>query len=244
MIKLHRFVPFAAALLTALLSTDARAEEGYLGGDAGRNQPGTQQGYLPDMPRNSGEPAARSQPWEQRTLAGPSVAVGFAAGPDLRLGFFSGDPTLSIGGGGTLILGHIIGIGGAGWYSVTRASPPDEYLALGFDRDAASVEIGYGGLLLEGWVLPEYIVHLHLHAMLGGGRASLVDTATGIPIENAASRFFAAEVGANAEMNLTSFLRLRAGIAYRLAAGVEADWLRNRDLFSPVVSLGLRFGWF
>ncbi len=232
----------ALAPVAAALPASASADDGYLGGSPGGG--GRQgEGYLPDVPRTELDDAVRSNPW-QRTLTGPAVHVGVAGGPDFRVLFLDGDPALALGGGGTLILGHIVGIGGAGWHTLNRTRPPDEYIELGFDPDAAGVEVGWGGLTVEGWVLPEAIVHLHLSALLGGGRAALVETVTGTPLEGATVRFFASELNAAAELNVTPFLRLRVGAGYRFAAGVEAEWITNRDLFSPTVSFGLRFGVF
>jgi hypothetical protein len=52
------------------------------------------------------------------------------------------------------------------------------------------------------------------------------------------------EPAINAELNVTTWFRLNAGVSYRIVAGVDQVGLDNSDFSGPAASLTFKFGRF
>jgi hypothetical protein len=52
------------------------------------------------------------------------------------------------------------------------------------------------------------------------------------------------EPAVNAELNVTSWFRLNAGVSYRVATGVNQEGLRNRDFSGLAAAVTFKFGGF
>jgi hypothetical protein len=56
--------------------------------------------------------------------------------------------------------------------------------------------------------------------------------------------FFIVEPGLNAELNMTRFFRVDAGISYRFVSGVDQYALVDDDIAGPSINLTFKFGKF
>jgi len=110
--------------------------------------------------------------------------------------------------------------------------------------DTNFVNLGYGGIVIEYIGMPDNVIHWQVGALIGTGAVS---TRNG----NETGKndiIFVLEPGADAVLNITSTIRLSAGISYRFVSGVDPDnfdgFLNNSDLSNFTASLTLLFGSF
>jgi len=115
--------------------------------------------------------------------------------------------------------------------------------------------MGYGGLLLEYIAFPRKAVHLSFPIIIGAGGTSLgaktfVNHSQIDPQEWGtydfveSSTFFVVEPGISAELNMTKFFRLNAGVTYRYISGLNLVRLSDDALSDFTFSLTLKFGAF
>ncbi len=115
------------------------------------------------------------------------------------------------------------------------------------DPESAQVQLGYMGLLLEYIGAPSSLFHYGAEVAVGGRNVELVGgqgfqagpSVSGESFERSA--VFAAEVGARAELNVTSFFRIGLSGGYRLVSG--PTWRRRpfRAVISVLRTAGSRF---
>ncbi len=120
------------------------------------------------------------------------------------------------------------------------------------DPESAQVQLGYMGLLLEYIGAPSSLFHYGAEVVVGGRNVELVGdqgfqaspSVSGESFERSA--VFAAEVGARAELNVTSFFRIGLSGGYRLVSGADLEKaaVSGGDLSAPYGQLSLRFGSF
>ncbi len=123
------------------------------------------------------------------------------------------------------------------------------------DTAGAYLEGGYGGLLLEYTLYPASIVHVTFPVMIGGGGASYVtadeyDEWEGEDWDEKCSSildsdgFFVFEPGVRAEVNVLKFMRLNAGVSYRIVGGLDMVNTPSNLMNNFTATVGLKFGKF
>lgn len=153
-------------------------------------------------------------------------------GPVIKYGSLSDEGALMIGGGGagTFTSGdHSLFIGGAGYGLVNE-------LDWGTDQQ---LEMGYGGLMLGYTHQPDRLVHVETSLLVGGGGVTILDD-QGNEDDNAS--FMVSELTVSGEVNLTDFLEVGLGGAYRLTSDPDISGLSAGDLSGPSVFLSFQFG--
>jgi len=157
-----------------------------------------------------------------------------------QLGYFSG---------GQLMLGlnHSFNIG-FGAYSLVSDVYSDYEDENGFKN--YFYEYSYGGLLLEPIILDEKLVHLTIPTMVGAGGAVLSqyrmfnyhfwNQVNNYP----GAVFFVAKAGVNAELNVTRFFRIGAGVSYRAAVGSQLPASNDYKNSGFGGNLVFKLGWF
>jgi hypothetical protein len=156
-----------------------------------------------------------------------------------------------VGGQGGWVLNRRFVLGGA----VRGVAPrPDVTLRNRSQNDpeSAQLQLGYVGLLLEYIGAPSDLLHYGAELVVGGGTVELVDDQAfraGASVSEDSfdrSGAFVSEVGARAELNVTSFFRIGLSGGYRLVAGADLEKadVSNGDLSAPYGQLSLRFGSF
>ena len=143
---------------------------------------------------------------------------------------------------GAWVMNRTFGIGlaanGFGW----DVYHPDS-LTTNVDRRITG---GYGGLLLQYNVASERLVHGFIDTTVGGG-AACYDSHDANRWEQcqSATAFFVFEPSANAEVNVTKFMRVAVGGGYRLAlTGAMDNGLASSDLSGFLARANLEFGQF
>ena len=147
---------------------------------------------------------------------------------------FNGDFVPQHGSRAQLILNHTLGIGLAS----SRFRGLDEY---DWQDNKYDMTVESGGIDLEYYLVPDNLVHGSLYLLIGGGQ--IVADQEGSTAELKDS-FFCIQPQANAEVNLTSWWRLAAGIGYCFASGVDVVGLDNSDLSGVTANVTMKFGKF
>ena len=153
-------------------------------------------------------------------------------GPVVKYGDINGDSAAMIGGegAGTFTSGdHSLLIGGAGFGLVNE---------LDWDTDQ-KLEMGYGGLMLGYTHKPDSVVHVESKLLLGAGGVSIVDTAGS---DDDSGSFMVTELTISGEVNVTNFLEIGLGGAYRLTSEPGIDGLSASDISGASIVVSFQFG--
>ncbi|MFG1495610.1 hypothetical protein ABMA57_03175 [Saccharospirillum sp. HFRX-1] len=151
-------------------------------------------------------------------------------GPLVKYGQLGDETAIMLGGegAGTFTTGvHSLLIGGAGYGLINEP----EW------GNGQTLDMGYGGLLIGYTHRPDAVVHVETKLLLGAGSVSLSD---GTDEDNGS--FLASEVSVGAEVNLTDFLEVGIGGAYRLTTDPDLDGVSDDDLSGASVVLSFQFG--
>lgn len=156
--------------------------------------------------------------------------LGLTGAWSFKLTTLAGQSTLLDGGGTRLV----VPLGDGALYLGAGGYTSHEGPRLGGDLLGCM----YGGLWGEYDFVPRRLVHLSLGLLAGGGMVGRMDEATGAM---SASPMLVLEPELSVSLNLTSFLRLAAGLSYRLAVPFrEVPGLGLARASAPALTLQLR----
>jgi hypothetical protein len=180
-----------------------------------------------------------------------NVKLGWFAGIDGGYTQFDGRDAWLGGISGGMIINHhfSIGLTGRAWYDSHNYT---EFSDTSFARFVG----GYGGLLVEYTLFPKSLVHVTFPVIIGGGGAAYMENWDHNDWNNNnndyyhnhhtydSDAFFVVEPGVRAEINILPFMRLNAGVSYRVVAGLELLHTPSDKLSNFTGSIGLKFGKF
>ena len=179
----------------------------------------------------------------QESLKDVDDDTGGFGGPVVKLTTITRQTALMIGGRGGWILDHTFLVGGGVYTLVTDVDGPTGiYPTL----EPLDVDFSWFGLELEHIFKPSELIHYSLYAFVGGGAVRYVKDVG--PVSTNATQVdetdlaFVFEPAANAELNVTSWCRITAGVSYRIVAGVTLVGLSNGDFTGPAATLTVKFG--
>ncbi|MFM1932259.1 MAG: hypothetical protein RL226_1562 [Bacteroidota bacterium] len=188
---------------------------------------------------------------DMQTLFGNDPSIGVFLGFGSKMSSFNKEAGMMLGGELAMTFGHSfnIGVHGYGLVNEARSVNTDE-----FGNDLYYT-IGYGGLTLEPVFFSKRAVHFSVPVLIGAGgvgesRYPLMDPdyidqeLDGFDGFYRTDFFFYVEPGVNAEVNLMKFVRLYAGVSYRLAYDIDLPQTSDANMSSLGVNLGLRVGVF
>ncbi|PQJ35304.1 hypothetical protein BSZ35_12450 [Salinibacter sp. 10B] len=175
---------------------------------------------------------------DETLIQGIQSSGGYGA-PTVALTSVHGEWAVLSGGQGGWILNRQFVIGGAGRGLVTRPGTT-------VNGQAAEIQMGYGGLLLEYIGAPSELVHYSLTTVVGGGSVQLVDEDYEPRYDASFNQagIFVTEAGGRLELNVTSFFRMGVGGGYLFVSGSDLPTVSDSDLRGPYGELSLRFGSF
>ncbi|OPX27057.1 MAG: hypothetical protein B1H05_01335 [Candidatus Cloacimonas sp. 4484_140] len=163
---------------------------------------------------------------------------GVFGGPLVKYTKINNKDALILGARGGWAFNSIFTIGG-GAYGLVNDIPINAA-----QPDTNFINLGYGGIVVEYVGMSDNVIHWQVGGLIGTGAVS---TRNG----NETGKndiIFVLEPGADAVLNITSTIRLSAGISYRFVSGVDSDnfdyYLKNSDLSNFSASLTLLFGSF
>jgi len=183
---------------------------------------------------------------QEETLLKSDLKSGGFGGPVVKFTAIYDQSALMIGGRGGWIINHSLVIGGGGYAVVNEVHAPEG--ALPFEEFPLDIEFSYGGFELEYIIHPKSLVHFSIYMLIGGGAMNYVkDVGPVIESNEQAGEtdfVFVLEPAVNAELNVTKWFRLNAGISYRLVTGVEQERLKESDFNGLAATLIFKFGKF
>lgn len=193
---------------------------------------------------------------EEKTLLGnDKIVSGGFGGPEIKVSTINGETALMVGGRGGWIINHTFSIGGGCYGQVLDIDAPREAIIKypypnGSAKDLR-LEFGYGGFIMEYTGEWESLVHYSVNSLIGAGGVSYCDKAYDDDYEDyedgngiGDDAFFAFEPGINAEMNITKWCRVNAGVSYLLVKGVDIVGLEDSDFGGVTGNLTFKFGKF
>ncbi len=196
---------------------------------------------------SSGIPAAQAQQQpepetHQSLLQAPIKFSGFG-GPIYEYSAVSGDFNVATGGGGALLINQQLFIGAYGLRSNNHSS----LLVEGIQYDRVRVDFDHGGLWVGYIHESSRLIHYGISAKIAGGNIRLVDErerGRGNSYQIARDGVFVSTPQAEVELNVLKWMKLNAGLGYRIVAGVETAPLKNADFNSLQGTFTIMFGWF
>lgn len=159
--------------------------------------------------------------------------------------FFNNQPALMAGGGVSLVFGHSLNLGFAGYGLVSDIHSNTLDSAGNFYH----LQTGFGGLVIEPVLFSKKLVHVTFPVLLGIGgtsltRESIYDESTYNDQWLNPEMYFVARPGVNIEINLLRILRLDMGVNYRFTSGYQMENSTPSMLNGWSGNIGLKIGWF
>lgn len=160
--------------------------------------------------------------------------------------YLNNQPGIMTGGGLSLVFGHSLNVGVAG-YGLCTEIRTDNTDTLG---DHLFLQTGYGGITLEPVLFSKKLVHVTFPVLLGAGGTSLTNHS--LYDEETFDEddwmnpemYFIVRPGINMEINLLRILRLDLGVSYRFTSGYEMQNVPVSMLNGWSGNLSLKLGWF
>lgn len=175
-------------------------------------------------------------------LAGEKGGFGAAV---VKFTSVNGQGAIMVGGRGGWILNHSLVLGGGAYAVVNEINAAPEILPFEGPLD---IEFGYLGFEVEHIFNPNSLTHYSLYAFIGGGATNFVKDVGPVWRSNEqvgeTAFMFVLEPAANAEVNVTPWFRLNAGVSYRVVAGVSQVGLKDSDFTGLTATLTFKFGRF
>jgi len=176
---------------------------------------------------------------QEETLITGEIESGGFGGPVLKITNINGENAVMVGGRGGWIINHTFVLGGGGYGLVTDVH------AKTTDSIHQYVQLGYGGLEMEFIPASNNLLHLSVGLLVGGGGIGYKpDNDDGINSMQKTNSFFVLEPSVNANLNVTHYFRIAAGVTYRYVSGLKSAASTNADLSGPSAILTLKFGEF
>jgi hypothetical protein len=185
---------------------------------------------------------------QEQTLFDGNLESGGFGGPVVKFTQIQKEFGLMVGGYGGWLINHQFMIGGGGFGIATEHKASAEAMNhYAFPR-TMYLEMGYGGGMLEYIFMPNSLLHGYFNVLIGAGAVSFRESHydwNEFDDHRGSDAFFVVEPSINAELNLTTWMRLGAGVSYRYVTGIdELVGIANSDLSGPSGSITLKFGSF
>ncbi|RAJ00354.1 hypothetical protein LX64_04057 [Chitinophaga skermanii] len=170
------------------------------------------------------------------------LRVGGYASPTVKFSTLDDKLAVIVGGSAGVMLNSKVTLGLAGYALVNSIEAPrvntidpTEYWTM-----------WYAGFLPEYTFNSNKLFHVSVGALIGGGGIMrgerLRDTEKQVWHDQ--SGFFVTEPQVNAEMNITTFLRIGIGVSYRLVAGSNTPNITDSKLSGPAAQFVIKAGRF
>lgn len=164
-------------------------------------------------------------------------------GPAVKFTSIDGRLGVMLGLRGSWPVGRSLALGGAFYSLLNKIDAPQG--ALPFEPAALDIDLSYLGFELEYFLNPGSRTRYSVSALFGGGATRFVkDTGAAFKSSEQSGEtafMLVAEPGVNAEVTVAKWLRLTAGISYRLASGNRKEGLKDLDLGGPAATIAVKF---
>ena len=154
---------------------------------------------------------------QEEILINGEIESGGFGGPVLKITNINGENAVLVGGRGGWIINHSFVLGGGGYGLVTDVN------AKVTDSIHQYIEMGYGGLEL---IYPSSndLLHLSIGLLVGGGGIGYrhEDNDMFNTSHKKTIHFLSLNRSVNANLNVTHFFRIAAGVSYRYVSGLKS----------------------
>jgi len=163
-------------------------------------------------------------------------------GPVVKITTLKEQLGVMLGFRGSWPVGRSLAIGGGIYTLLNKVEAPEGVLPF---EGALDIDLSYLGFELEYFLNPTARTRFSLSALFGGGATRYVkDTGSVFKSSEQSGEtafMWILEPGGNAEWTVAGWLRLTAGVSYRLASGTRHEGLGDRDLTGPAATLAFKF---
>lgn len=180
---------------------------------------------------------------QQETLLDGDVTFGGFGGPVVKFSAINGKFAVFPGGRGAAIINHQFTFGGAGYGLANYIEAKKPYKQTDIKQ---YYELGYGGIDLGFFFNPDKLINFYFHTLIGAGSVmyKLHNPNNYSDVDKYTTNFFALEPEAEVVLNVTKWMKVSAGVSYRILGGFEFDGLKNTDFMFPAAHLAFSFGAF
>jgi hypothetical protein len=166
-------------------------------------------------------------------------------GPVVKFTNINGQAAIMLGARGGWIFDHSFVIGGGIYTLVSEVDAPENILPA---QGPLDIDFSYFGLEAEYVFQPGSLVHYNFYIFVGAGAVRFLKDVGSFSKNNTqveeTDLAFVLEPTADAELNVSEWCRVMAGVSYRITTGVTQVGLRNRDFTGLAASLTVKFGSF
>lgn len=148
-----------------------------------------------------------------------------------------------VGGYGGWLINHSLMIGGGG-YGLANRIPADDEVQLQAPDKILDIQFGYGGFMMEYIFDSNRLFHYNVKMLVGAGGVGYALRDDFNATDTKQSACFVMELDANVEMNVTDYMRICVGAAYRHVGGNDLVGLEDSDLAGPSGVVTFKFGSF
>lgn len=147
------------------------------------------------------------------------------------------------GGKAAWIINHTLALGGGG-YGLTYPTDRDKITGASYNGLDTKTNFGFGGALVEYFFRPDSLVTFAPSIMIGGGGIEFYNPETKMDDEDPSDAFFFIMPEVNIYLNVTEYVRIGAGISYRLVNGINQKDISDRDVSGFAFTLCIMAGFF
>lgn len=177
------------------------------------------------------------------------LSFGVYAGFEMKPGQIDDEYGLYLGGRGMIVVNGRFGVGGGGFHLATTKNVIVDFADDRLEARKVGLDLNWGGLILEYTDSPRKLIHYTGSLLIGAGQVKFdfpfeeYDDYKHIEHE---SYFFVLEPAANVEVNVLKYIRVDAGVSYRLAVGSDLKYndLNSIDASGFHFCLTAKFGMF
>jgi hypothetical protein len=177
---------------------------------------------------------------QEETLLDGDIESGGFGGPVIKVTTLNGENAIMVGGRGGWLINHSFVLGGGGYGVTTNVN------ALVTDTIKRFLDMGYGGVDLEYIASSDELLHLTMGLLVGGGGIGYRnENEDSFNTQRHMDTFFVLEPAVHAELNITHFFRIAAGVSYRYITGLSNNNVStDSKLSGPAALLVFKFGEF
>lgn len=151
-----------------------------------------------------------------------------------------------VGGKAAWIVNHSYSLG-AGGYGLVYPTDREDFTGAQYDGLETEIGLGFGGIIFEYFIWPDGIFTIAPGIMVGGGGLQYYnpdDEGENEDQESTGDAFFTIMPEVNVYVNITEYVRIGAGVSYRMIKGINQPHLSDRDMSGFSFSLAVAAGFF
>ncbi|MGE5805390.1 MAG: hypothetical protein ACM34M_06320 [Ignavibacteria bacterium] len=182
---------------------------------------------------------------QEETLIEFGDQTGGFGGPVAKFTSINSRGAIMLGARGGWIFDHSFVVGGGIYTLVSEVDAPENILPA---QGPLDIDFSYFGLEAEYVLQPSSLIHYNFYLFVGAGAVRFLKDVGSFSKNNTqveeTDLTFVLEPAANAELNVTDWCRVMAGVSYRITTGVTQVGLKNSDFTGLAASLTAKFGSF